>query len=233
MRAKQDPIALSVSALIAAYSEWQDRKCGKPLDDDLPVKPEECMVFHPERYQELCRREEAARQKFENEYLVLCGIASNLSLPRPPKPGDNDWENSLQLWSVEAFGRSDPVDNPAPKKNTDASHSPDFRSVHWYGFDYLFTPTQAACVKVLWEAWERGTPVMGNESIIEEAGSVGDRLRNVFKEKGGMHPAWGWMIVPARKGSFQLAEPAEPAAPTKPPKRSSLRTTKRPKALEN
>jgi hypothetical protein len=93
--------------------------------------------------------------------------------------------------------------------STEVSHSPDFRSVHWYGTKYVFTPTQAACIRVLWEAWERRELTVGQDAILEAAGSAGARLRDVFEK--AKHPAWGAMIVSPRKGAFCLAEPAKPA----------------------
>jgi hypothetical protein len=88
-------------------------------------------------------------------------------------------------------------------------HSQDFRSVHWYGQDFTFTATQAACVKVLWESQEQGTPAVGQECILEQAGSEQKRLVDLFKS----HPAWGTMIVRAKKkGAYQLAEPPAPPA---------------------
>jgi hypothetical protein len=87
-------------------------------------------------------------------------------------------------------------------------HSPDFRSVHWFGSNYTFTGTQAACVKILWQEWEKGTPEIGQETILEEAGTSGNRLIDVFRNRGfktGYHPAWGNMIVPgSTKGAFRL-----------------------------
>lgn len=91
-----------------------------------------------------------------------------------------------------------------PKPRT--SHSEDFRSVCWYGRDYTFTPTQAACVKALWEAWEDGLPGLGQEAVLEAAGSVGNRLRDIFRERGTAHPAWGTFITTARKGFYSLAD---------------------------
>jgi hypothetical protein len=93
---------------------------------------------------------------------------------------------------------------PTGEAQANVAHSDDFRSVCWYGTDYVFTPTQAACVRVLWEAWERGSPVMGQDSILETAGSTGARLRDVFEK--GKHQAWDKMIVSAKKGAFRLAE---------------------------
>jgi hypothetical protein len=87
-------------------------------------------------------------------------------------------------------------------------HGPDFRSVDWCGREYPFTKAQAACVKVLWEAWENGTPEVGNYTILQAAKSEQSRLQDVFKQRGKMHPAWGTMIVscPTNKGAFRLQE---------------------------
>jgi hypothetical protein len=85
-----------------------------------------------------------------------------------------------------------------------ARHSSDFRSVHWYGTDYSFSPTQAACVRVLWEAWEDGIPDVGQAAILEAAGSETERLRSLFVS----HAAWGVLIVVgAGKGTYRLAQP--------------------------
>jgi hypothetical protein len=80
-------------------------------------------------------------------------------------------------------------------------HSPDFRSVHWKGQDYIFSPAQAAVIACLWEAWEDGMPDLGQETILEKAGSESNRLRDVFKD----HPAWGVVIVSRGKGIFGLS----------------------------
>jgi hypothetical protein len=82
-------------------------------------------------------------------------------------------------------------------------HCPDYRFVHWFGTDYTFTPTQAAVVRQLWEAWEDGTPGMGQETLLEGAKSEGSRLRDLFRG----HPAWGTMIAALGKGLFALTPP--------------------------
>jgi len=84
-------------------------------------------------------------------------------------------------------------------------HGPDFRSVSWDGHTYTFSPTQAACVKVLWTAYDNGTPEVGETTILEEAGSDGSKLRDVFKSGKTFHPAWRKMIVQGRKGAFRLS----------------------------
>jgi hypothetical protein len=85
------------------------------------------------------------------------------------------------------------------------THSLDFRSVHWFGFRYTFSAMQAACIKVLWEAWENRTPEVGDAAILEAAGSDAERLPLVFRN----HPAWGTMILEgSTKGTHRLAGPA-------------------------
>jgi hypothetical protein len=85
-------------------------------------------------------------------------------------------------------------------------HGPDFRSVHWHGNDYSFTPNQAACVRILWAAWVNDTPEVSGSHVLEEADISGDRLDQVFRG----HPAWGPMIgVGTTKGAYRLQEPAK------------------------
>jgi hypothetical protein len=79
---------------------------------------------------------------------------------------------------------------------TQARHSADFTSVFWFGREYTFSRTQAACVNILWQAMRNGTPDLGQAYILEEAGSESSRLADVFKESD----AWGIMIVSTRKG---------------------------------
>lgn len=84
-----------------------------------------------------------------------------------------------------------------------AAHSSDFASVNWFGTVYEFTANQAACVKLLWGAWENRTPILGESTILENA-DVNSPLRSLFRD----HPAWGTMIVAGDvRGRFLLKEP--------------------------
>ncbi len=89
-----------------------------------------------------------------------------------------------------------------------SSHSDDFRSVDWYGTLYEFTANQAACIKVLWEHWERGTPTIGDQTVLETADIAQTRLDQVFRDRNAPHLAWGKMIVPGPKGTHRLLEPS-------------------------
>ncbi|MHC4167924.1 MAG: hypothetical protein ACYSWQ_13270 [Planctomycetota bacterium] len=84
------------------------------------------------------------------------------------------------------------------------SHSADFRSVNWCGIRHSFTPTQAAIVKQLWDAWENGTPDVGQDTLLETAGSESKRLVDVFKD----HKTYRQVIGKGNtKGSYRLIEP--------------------------
>jgi hypothetical protein len=97
-----------------------------------------------------------------------------------------------------------------------ARHSLDFCSVHWYGTDYTFSLSQASIVKILWEAWDNGTPAVHQQTLLDRVGSsMADnskpRLRDLFRD----HPAWTTMIRPgSAKGTFCLVAPEEYRLPT-------------------
>ena len=91
------------------------------------------------------------------------------------------------------------------EQREDVAHAADFRSVWWFGQRYTFSPTQAACVELLWTHWEQRTPTVGEPTILEHADSSSDRLRDLFDK--GKHPAWGTMIVQRAKGAYELAKP--------------------------
>jgi hypothetical protein len=120
-------------------------------------------------------------------------------------PGDAPDHFTLRLRS----GRE--VSLPIPEHLSAAlvcSHSPDFRSVVWYGTTYHFTAMQAAVVRLLWEAHEAGSPEVGQAVLLETAGSAGNRVRDLFRNS----TAWGEMIVPTGSGTFRLVAPEEPGA---------------------
>jgi hypothetical protein len=75
-------------------------------------------------------------------------------------------------------------------------HGPDYRDCTWNGVRYTFSATQAACIKVLWEASDNGTPEVGESTVLEMAGSTASKLRDVFKSGKTLHLAWGNMVLP-------------------------------------
>src|SRR5262249_35115404 len=98
------------------------------------------------------------------------------------------------------------LDHPANsgKDERTVSHSPDFRSVCWFGTEYSFTADQAAIVKILWEAWGTKAPDIGQETL-KIGAEVQSRLVHLFKN----HPAWKKFIVKGgTRGTFRLNPPA-------------------------
>lgn len=94
------------------------------------------------------------------------------------------------------------------RKSTD--HSVDFASVSWFGQPYSFTPTQRRIVAVMWNAWERNTPDIGERMLLTEADSESPTLKSVFRG----HPAFGTMICRSSQhggppGCFRLQRPME------------------------
>ena len=85
-----------------------------------------------------------------------------------------------------------------------ATHSADFRSLAWNGWRFSFTTGQAACVEIMYKAWEQGAPEMAQQRILGNAGLASERLVDVFRQ----HDAWGTMIVRGEtKGAYRLQEP--------------------------
>ena len=81
-------------------------------------------------------------------------------------------------------------------------HSPDFRSVVWKGDLMHFSPGQAAAIEVLFDAYNSGSPEVGQGHVLESTGSEAHRLRDLFKRS----PAWETLIVRGEgKGTFRLA----------------------------
>lgn len=110
------------------------------------------------------------------------------------------------------------ADNPPA-----AVHSPDFRSVNWFGKQYPFTGNQAAAVRLLWEAWQSGAPDVGGETLIQAADASTQRIDVVFRG----NPAWGAMIVQGgTRGSYRLTEPAVNSSKAGKRKRKSASTRK-------
>jgi hypothetical protein len=91
-----------------------------------------------------------------------------------------------------------------PKRQDPCDHSRDFSTVLWFGTTYHFTGAQAAIVAILWHEWEKETPDVRHETLLEETGSTAKRFADVFKG----NPAWGTLIVQGgTKGTARLGEP--------------------------
>lgn len=89
--------------------------------------------------------------------------------------------------------------------STGPTHSPDYRECTVRGETFHFSPGQAAVVRQLWENHDRGNADLGQETLLEGADSEGNRVRDLFRVRGGIHLAWGTLIVPgSTRGTFRL-----------------------------
>lgn len=90
------------------------------------------------------------------------------------------------------------------------SHSDDFTSINWFGEPFSLTRMQAASIKLLWEHYERGTPDLSGDTILERIGSSGredkERNRNLFQYIFKRNKtAWNTLIIRGKtKGTYRL-----------------------------
>jgi len=119
------------------------------------------------------------------------------------KPGDALVGLSLRLASGEKIRLPVPPDGESGFVLTHA----DCSSVVHKGMPYTFGPKAAAAVLRLWQAHKDGAPDVSQKVLMEAVGSdsTDRRLRDLFRNGDGVHPAWGALIVPgAREGTFRL-----------------------------
>ena len=119
---------------------------------------------------------------------------------------------------IEPVGRKRKGSKGKGKERQSNEHSEDFTSVRWNKVNYLFNKTQALCIGLLWQEYEKGTKTPREKSIGEKIDSAADnfRLCHTFrnthrnpkgkKSKAKMHPAWGKMIIRCGKGLYGLAD---------------------------
>jgi len=76
------------------------------------------------------------------------------------------------------------------------THSEDFRSVTLRRRPFTLTKTSALAVKFLYEAYQNGTPELGEELIMKEIGKPEtSRLRDSFRGSD----AWNTLVIPGRR----------------------------------
>ncbi len=117
-----------------------------------------------------------------------------------------DWEAVTQQYDA-VMDKLEAMRDRQPKQPAnDCEHSDDFRSLCWFGERYSFTTKQAPAVRLLWENWEKGTPDVGDETLLLaiDPDAPPAKLNTLFRD----HPGWGTMIVSGgSKGAHRLAEP--------------------------
>lgn len=95
----------------------------------------------------------------------------------------------------------------------EVAHSKDFRSVNWFGTSFSFTVGQANVVARLWQAWQGKNKYVSETALCDASGGESKRVRDIFKQKNGQHPAWGSMIVKERRDLYYLKPPISDQIP--------------------
>jgi hypothetical protein len=86
------------------------------------------------------------------------------------------------------------------------AHSDDFRSVLWYGEQFNFTAAQAKAIELLWTHYERGTPEVAGDTLLNtvDSKSPPDRVDVLFRG----NKAWKRMVFSGTtKGALRLCGP--------------------------
>lgn len=90
----------------------------------------------------------------------------------------------------------------APGAAEGFSHSDDYRSVRVAGRPLTLTPRQAHVIQILHSAYEKATPDIGMQFILEKIESPSSRLRDSFKSNP---EAWKALVRPGKKkGTIRL-----------------------------
>ena len=110
------------------------------------------------------------------------------------------WDEVLvYVWDAVRAGN----EATQPKVDTTCNHSPNFRSVTWFGQIYTFNPTQAKIIKLLWDGEKHQSNIAA--AINSFAGKY--RLIDSFRRNKKYHHAWRTMIKHLGQGVYTLAKP--------------------------
>src|SRR5262249_23697076 len=153
---------------------------GLELDDLMPpyeahvLKAFQDTVGYPPRLAGWCRLELRLEELYRQEFKQLGNsIAARLSKinkihASPEVEGVESPEERTQSEAITITQEDSPPFEPG--------YSLDFRSVLWEpDQEFSFSGYQAACVKVLWEHAASGTPEVGQQTVLEKAGSASAR----------------------------------------------------------
>jgi hypothetical protein len=81
------------------------------------------------------------------------------------------------------------------------SASADYRSIRYNGAAHTLTRNQAAIIKILHEAFQRGTPSVGKSELLAAIESKNVRIQDSFKRS----PLWQTLVVSGkRRGTYRL-----------------------------
>ncbi|MDB5314016.1 MAG: hypothetical protein JWO38_8218 [Gemmataceae bacterium] len=111
-----------------------------------------------------------------------------------------------------------PADPRSEARPVSPEHSPDFATVRWRGQDYHFTKNQAPIIRALYQAWEKGASGLSSDYLLKLSDTNSSEIRDVFRGRGKMHPAWGKMFfeIQGRRGIYRLNDDDHPTERTGP-----------------
>lgn len=88
-----------------------------------------------------------------------------------------------------------------PPSSTSFAHSDDYRSINFNGKPYDLTRNQATIVRILHEAYQRGTPTIGRAELLAAVESETSRVRSFFRNS----PLWKTLVAQgSRQGTYRL-----------------------------
>lgn len=92
---------------------------------------------------------------------------------------------------------------PPTSTSDEFSAGSDYRTIRFKGEEHKLTSNQAKIVKVLHEAYLRGTRAVGKDRLLNAIEAETSRVRDSFKGS----PLWGTLIISNRKprGTYQLS----------------------------
>jgi hypothetical protein len=103
-----------------------------------------------------------------------------------------------------------------PRDDEPFSHNPDYREVQLNGHAISLGAIQAAVVKQLHVAYLAGDPWKNGKQLLSVAGSVSNRINDIFKSKKGDAQK---LIQSNGRGLYRLAIPDPAPSPSKRPKK--------------
>jgi hypothetical protein len=143
------------------------------------------------------------------------GAASEMSAPRQSPKLAEYRDPGVRITGIEddvvekLQGNKKIPESARSTSDPRARHSEDFTSVDWFGTRHTITSMQAACIAVLWKAWENHTPGLRQTTILDRAGSeMANKKKPSLAKLFEDNPAWGTMIVPVpeARGAYQMSD---------------------------
>ncbi len=90
---------------------------------------------------------------------------------------------------------------PRNQRRREFRTSDDYRTICFNGKSHQLTRNQSVIVRLLHAAHRRGTPAVGQETLLKAIEAETSRVRDSFKKS----PLWGTLVVPGeRRGTYRL-----------------------------